>query len=99
MSPEVNHLNLQPRGTINLKLTGFLNTEWREHYLVQFTVRTVRVYTLGYRLYLRETLSNNMRIDGLRKCLDYFKDQNIRTLNPNLTDTVREVHLMTGADF
>ena len=94
----VDRLNLKPCGTINLKLSGFLEDDtMKEHQLVKFTLRTGSKYTRLVAV-VRENLPKNIRTDGLKKCLDYLKKCNIKTSDPSLTDSIDEVDVMIGAD-
>ena len=94
----VDRLNLKPCGTINLKLTGFLEEDtMKEHQLVKFTLRTGSKYTRLVAV-VRENLPKNIRTDGLKKCIDYLRKCNIKTSDPYLTDSIDEVDVMIGAD-
>ena len=48
---------------------------------------------------MKDTLPNNLRTDGLGKCLPYLNDQQIKLSDPDLTDHIDKIDLRIGAAF
>ena len=90
---------MKSSGTVILQLSGFISEDQRRDYqLVKITVKTGRKYT-RMEAVVKDTLPNNLRTDGLGKCLTYFKDQQFKVSDPDLTDHTDKIDLLIGADL
>ena len=95
----VDGVKLKSSGTVILQLSAFISEDQgRDYQLVKITVKTGRKY-IRMEAVVKDTLPNNLRTDGLGKCLTYLKDQQVKVFDPDLTDHINKIDLLIGADF